>query len=336
MKSNVLKPFLKIVPLLLILLWACSKDRSIFLTPEQLKPVEPVVTLKDENFVRADASLLVNLQTKPTKMTITTTAQLPLIGPKGTKIWIYPNDLEKADGTRAGYPIDVELVELYTPKDMILNRMPTVSDERLLTTGGELYIKASYKGEELKVSYFSNFKIEIPAKNPDPKMSLFVGEQSFTGQTETPFVNWRASKDSIRVLGKVDSLQQRPRETPVLIAGKEVYQLFPTTLGWINCDKFSNFTGPKTRMKFTSSVPNIEKIYTYLYFDRIRSIMRVYGDTSGEVPVTEHVKVVCFAVTTEKEVFLFTKELNVEPDQKIEILLNKVSEAELLTYLSGL
>lgn len=335
MKLNVLKPLLKIAPLLLILLWACSKDRSIFLTPEQLKPAEPVVTLKDENFLKTDESLLANLQTKLTKITITSTVQLPIIGPKGTKIWIYPNDLAKLNGTSVGYPIDVELIELYTPKDMILNRMPTVSDGRLLTTGGEIYIKASYKGEELKVSYFSNFRIEVPAKNPDTQMGLFVGQQSFTSPRETPFVNWTASRDSVR-LGGIDSLRQKERYTPVLIAGKEVYQLFPTTLGWINCDKFTNFAGPKTRMKFSSAVPNIEKVFTYLYFNRIRSIMQVYGDTSGEVPVTEQVKIVCFAVTTEKDVYLFTKELSVEPDQKIDILLRKVTEAELLAYLGGL
>lgn len=321
---------LSIIALVLIVL-ACSKDRSILLpkdttTPvEEVKPVEK--TIKDFTFDGKNAqAFLSKLANKSETKTIKSQSDLPFVGKNGTKIWIYADDLVLPDGSKASYPFDLEVLEILTPKDMILNQKPTVSQGRLLTTGGELFIKATKGGKELGLSFYNGTSIIIPAKETELGMSLFYGENA------NSFLEWFPEKERPRqsgapelgVITRIDSLKQRS------------YVLFPTQIGWINCDKFANFQGIKTKIKFASVYPELKEIQTFLFFPDLKSVMQVYGETSGEIPVGQLIKVISVAVSKDEQVFSFIKDINVAENQTVNIELKPTTQKELNDYLQTL
>ncbi len=319
------------ITILILIVLACSKDRSILLPKdtqppaEEVKPVEK--TIKDYTFDGKDAqAFLDKIANKSETKTIKSQSDLPFIAKNGTKIWIYPNDLRFSDGTKASYPFDLEVLELLTPKDMILSQKPTVAQGRLLTTGGELFIKATKNGKELSLDFFNNTSIEIPAKSTEQEMSIFYGTTTSDG-----FIDWYIQKERPQnpggqsgVITREDSLRNRS------------YVIFPMEIGWINCDKFYNFTGTKTKMKLTSAYPELKNIQTFLFFKDIKSVMGVYGDTSGEIPVGQLVKVISVAVTKDEQIFSFIKDIVIAENQVVNIELRPTTQKELNDFLQTL
>jgi len=66
----------------------------------------------------------------------------PIVAQQGTKVWAVKEKLMFPNGDAVTYPYTVKIVELYTPKDMIYYQMPSTSGLNLLTTAGEVRIKA--------------------------------------------------------------------------------------------------------------------------------------------------------------------------------------------------
>lgn len=329
MKKNTLRS-LSIIAFVLFVL-ACSKDRSILLPKdiqppaEEVKPAEK--TIKDFTFDGKDAqAFLSKLANKSETKTIKSQSDLPFVAKDGTKIWIYPNDLILPDGSKASYPFDLEVLELLTPKDIILNQKPTVSQGRLLTTGGELFIKAKKDGKDLSLNYYNSTYIELISKNVVNGMSLFYGTTKTDGVVE-----W--------IIEKID--QRREPSGVVALDSPKIgqpkqYYFFPSQIGWINIDKFSSFQGIKSKIKFASAYPELKEIKTFLFFPDLKSIMQVYGDTSGEIPVGQLVKIISVAITKDEQVFSFIKDINIIENQIVNIELRPTTQKEFNDYLQTL
>ncbi|GAB3511327.1 hypothetical protein [Emticicia fontis] len=299
---------------------ACSKDRTILLEEE----TSPTLVEQKDKFVSPTNSSFDKLGTQPEKKTIKSDNDLPFIGKQGTRVWLYTRDLKFPDGGAITYPFDIELLELFSPKDMILHQMPTVSNGRLLTTAGEVLIKAYKNGQELTVSRINSTQINVPAKSGriDGFMDLFYGEETKAG-----FINW-VQADTSRVPGVGNG--------GTIFGQNERYTIFPSRIGWINCDKFYYFTEAKTAITFTSANPSIDKILIFLYFPDLQSVMQVYGGISGQVPVGRNVKMIAFAITEDEQYYSFLQETVVQDKQKTEIKLTPTTKEDLMKYLDGL
>jgi hypothetical protein len=64
--------------------------------------------------------------------------------------------------------------------------------------------------------------------------------------------------------------------------------------------------------------------------------MQVNGDTSGEIPVGQLVKIISVAVTKEEQVYSFIKDINIIENQTINIELKPTTQQELDDYLKTL
>jgi hypothetical protein len=301
---------------------ACSKDRSILLGEETTPdPIE-----QKDKFVAVNSTTFDKLGTQPERKTIKSDNDLPFIGKQGSRIWLYTRDLKLPDGGAVTYPFDIEVLELFTPKDMILHQMPTVSNGRLLTTAGELLIQAYKDGKELSINgnRINSTTINVPAKSGrvDGFMSLFYGEETKAG-----FVNW-IQADSSRNSG--------PGNGGTIFGEKDMYTIFPSRIGWINCDKFYSFTEAKTAITFTSETPSLDKILIFLYFPDLQSVMQVYKGVSGDVPVGRNVKIVAYAVTEEEKYYSFLQDMIVLDKQKVEVKLNPTTKEALMKHLDNL
>ncbi len=324
MKSHL---FLKIfiLGIFAISMYSCSKDRLI---PVEVDAVtEEVNPFKDKVFENTrNLSVLSKAASKANKYTVNSAKDLPITTAKGTKLWIYDYNLWTQQNGLVSYPFDIEIIELYTLKDMILHRKPTTSFNSMLTTGGAIYLNVRKNGNVLRVNPYSPPNISIPAKTVDNAMFLF-----YEGYDKLEQFTWtEAPKDTIRQGGNgIDRV-------PLIIGGKGAYEIFPRQFGWINCDKFASYTGEKTQVSFVSPKVGIENMAIFMLFPNISSVIQVYEGKSLSVPVGEDVKIVVVAQTKDGGVFSFFKDIKVEKQQTVEIDLKETTEKDFLATLDKL
>lgn len=291
---------------------SCSKDR---ITPEP----EPAPQTLNEY---GSLNQFYNTHKQPEQeYIITQDGQCPLTGTNGTRLCISRADLVRQDGDSVQLPYSVKLIELLTPKDMILYQMPTVANNSLLVTGGQIKVTTFKDGEPLLLRYDRSYTAQVPATNPDPAMEIFYGIEN--GST----VIW------------VDSLPNNPLPAGppnLAIDSSNAYYNLPLyTWGWINCDYFYSSTSPKTTINFTSSTDDLTNVAKFIYFTSLPSVMGVSGNTSGEVPVGLNVKVICFASDASGKMFSFYKELNISSGQTIDVTLTETTESALISLLES-
>ncbi|MFB0909082.1 MAG: hypothetical protein QMB03_12570 [Spirosomataceae bacterium] len=120
---------------------ACSKERLQKFDPSLVQPPkEERVKFVTPN---GETGFFKSLKPEIQQTTIKSNSDLPIIGKYGTKLFLYARDLRDANNQAVDYPIDVEFIEVLTPKDFILNNLQTVSNMRLLETAGSFYINAT-------------------------------------------------------------------------------------------------------------------------------------------------------------------------------------------------
>ncbi|RYZ16917.1 MAG: hypothetical protein EOP49_51195, partial [Sphingobacteriales bacterium] len=120
-------------------------------------------------------SLFQQLKSTPQTFTVTAGTQQTITGAKGTKITFHPGSFKDLTGnTISSGTVNIALIEMYTPGDMIANRVTTTTTaQNALTSGGAVNIKATVGGHEVFAnSYSIAFKQDGPKEAP---MALFRG-----------------------------------------------------------------------------------------------------------------------------------------------------------------
>jgi hypothetical protein len=189
--------------------------------------------------------------------------------------------------TPNGLPITgkvyVQMLLIRKKGDMVAADKPTISNGRLLVSSGEIFVKLTRNGDELKLAPGKSIVLKYNDPQPIPGMQLFYGEESNPDR-----FNWIVG-DSIGSGG-----------TQTVTVGNNFYQLVSSRLRWINCDAFVNTTGTNPVQVAASLSP----IYTnansvcYLVFNNRQSVLGMYGNAvtkkfqTGLVPVGEPVTMV--------------------------------------------
>lgn len=303
---------------------SCSKERYDVIIKEDVQP--PVV--EKAIFKPSTENPLATKLEAPFLKTVNNPNDLNFTTTKGTIVNGRISDFMYESGSwdSVELPINLQIKELYTIKDMILNGKTTTSDGKLLTTGGQIEIIATKDGKKLQLAPYSQFSIQVPTNNPDPEMKIFFGEELANGD-----VNWQLATMQDKFLGIKDSSKS------AIVAKEQLYNLLPSKIGWINIDKVARESTKLTTITLTSEYPAIDDIICYLYFDRLKSILQYYNaGKPSNLPEGEHINLICIGITEKEEVYTFIKEFNLEANQVIQVKLEKSSMEELMKYLSGL
>ncbi len=109
---------------------------------------------------------------------------------KGTVILVPANAFVFKDGKEPSGEIKIKIREIYDYSDMIFNELHTYSGDKILETGGMLYIEASNEGQELLIKEGENIKVAFPVKKVKNDMELFYGSQHNNGKMK----DWVATK----------------------------------------------------------------------------------------------------------------------------------------------
>ena len=112
----------------------------------------------------------------PQRFVINTKGDTTLICKEKTNLFIKANSFVDSNNKIVKGPIDLKITEYYKISDILLANLSTQSDDKLLETGGMLYIQALRGDEPLKLKPNSTIQITFPSKKKKEGMQLFSGE----------------------------------------------------------------------------------------------------------------------------------------------------------------
>lgn len=118
--------------------------------------------------------------------TIDTNKDTIILGKSGTKISIPKNSFVNSKGEAVSGFISFELKEAITLKDMVLANLTTMSDDKILESGGMIYVQATANEEQLQIASSKSLGVTIPTSEKKENMMHFSGEVN----PETNSINW--------------------------------------------------------------------------------------------------------------------------------------------------
>jgi hypothetical protein len=236
----------------------------------------------------------------------------PIVGNQGTKISGSKDVLMYPNGDSVQYPFTVNLIELYTPKDMIYYQMPTVSGGILLTTGGEIRVRAFKDGQELVLRPNKTWNVEMPDSAPQSNMKIEYG-------VENPsFIDWTGIPDGnfiVTSYGYAGNIEK---------------------LGWVAAGKVAFNTSSTTDLTFKSTTDNLQNISIFIYLPALKGLMQVYDQTSQELPIGENAKIILIGINTDNQLFYYYKDTLVSNGSILDVKMDSITDAGLTAILDGL
>lgn len=238
---------------LLIFASSCKKDKPQPITPDPANPSANQATVFFNN----------NLSNGTQTFTINAGQAQTITGNKGTVVHFNANSFVTANGTPVTGNVQIELVEIYSKKDMILMNKQTVgkmwNGVSPLLSGGQFSIVAKQNGQKLKLAPGMNYQIDAPAPNgTTSQMGLFYG------QIENEQLEWSQADSSF------------------VSNGSGIYSAFPDSTGWVNLDYFMNNPGPLSKINlqipsgFTTANTRV-----FVTIDGSSSMAGIYNVESG-------------------------------------------------------
>lgn len=250
MKTNV-KSMLLVSALATVTILSCKKENSVI-------PQAPVAE-------QATLSTLFAEKAAPKQtFTIDANQYQTITGAKGTILNIQAGSFKTQSGQAVTGNVTIELREIYSKADMIFSKAPTISNNQVLISGGELFLEAYQNGAELKLSSTNSISAMMPTTNPGP-MQEFYSNQNFDVDGD---LNWEltdsSSTDSIPVVF----------DTTGTGTSSYYYYFELDGLNWINCDYFWGHPGPFTDIDVNvGSEFDGSNCTVYISFDGINSIV---------------------------------------------------------------
>jgi hypothetical protein len=126
-------------------------------------------------------------QTATQTFTVTSQTTTLLTGKKGLKVSVDPALLEKADGTPVDGVITVKIIEVTTPDELLKSNAATISNGRLLISGGSYYVGMECDGQQVRIKKKHGLQLHFP-KIKENEMELFYGNRDVDGN-----MNWKTA-----------------------------------------------------------------------------------------------------------------------------------------------
>lgn len=179
-------------------------------------------------------------------------------GTGGVRVTFPSNAFRTPTGGPVSGPVEVRLVEVLDPGDMIMYDVQTVGRDggqpRLLRSGGAIHVKAFQNGQPLVLGP-QGMEVLMPTNAIDPQMGVFTANEAASQGMLWSQENWQL--DSIPVEGSM------------------FYGFQADSLQWINCDYFANY--PQTTFVDAVIPTNIstDSVMVWIAFPTENAVMRM-------------------------------------------------------------
>ena len=176
---------------------------------EAIEVLEKIEIKEDSTFVVKPESLTSELmafyksvEKMPEIIVINNEKVVTITCKEGTKLTIPAKAfMDVNTGKLARGKINIAVTEYYKLSDMLLANLTTKSDDKMLETGGMLYVEANKKGSKLKLKSGKIIQITFPDKGKN-------NMQLFSGEVKNNQVNWRLRSNTLgRYIGTKDSIR---------------------------------------------------------------------------------------------------------------------------------
>jgi hypothetical protein len=169
-----------------------DKKAQARLTEEKAAESTSIIatTISEEvNSFASNEDLFSKYKTAPQTFSIDPSVEQKITGKQGTILVFPANSLVDKNGNTPKGKIQISLTECYEMADMIMNRLSTTSNGKMLETAGMVNVIASSNGEELQLKKESPYTVEFPKKTKKDDFHLFYGERTADGN-----INWELAQ----------------------------------------------------------------------------------------------------------------------------------------------
>jgi hypothetical protein len=171
-------------------------------------------------------------------------------------------------GTVASGNAQLEVILIRSRGEMVQHRMETMSDGKLLESGGQIFIRILQNNQE--VSLVNNQTVTLSYRipsTPNGVMQLFNGTESSDGR-----VNWVPNRE----LNTNNVVARRDSATTDYL-----YQLTCNRLRWINCDYFRSDTSNLVKycVQLPDSFTNLNT-GVFTVFRNLNAMLALPGDST--------------------------------------------------------
>ena len=213
--------------------------------------------------------------------------------------------------------VNIEIKEITTAGEMILNNAPTQSGGLPLISGGEFFVRVTKNGDELKLAPGKFIQVNMMNRGG----ADLTGMQVFNGDTSSGTVNW-VPNNTIGNLVR-DSFA--------------VASLFADSLAWLNIDKFVN--EPKIEYSVDpGNTPNRDSTAVFVHLTGQKSVFRFPSsgqDFSSQLMIPGDATLVGICVLDGK-IYYAMKKTVMQNRSSAQLNFTEIGEEELKTKLSTL
>lgn len=252
-------------------------------------------------------------------------------GKEGTQIEIPKYSLVTKQNRTVTGEVEILLEEFYSAPDILLANLHTLSNGRILETGGMINIVIKHKNEELKLKKGSEIKIEFATDDMD-RMETFYGE------IKNGVFNWKLDAEPEPTPLKIDSLPIKGDTIRDMISIdttssnlnftlKTKKHLTANKLNQINCDRFLKMNS--NQLTSLQVKTNLGPADVKIIFKNINSIMQSnrFKDNLASfinLPLTYEIQIIGFT-EIDGEPYYARKDITIQKDRIIELNLEKMN-----------
>ena len=239
--------------------------------------------------------------------------------PKGTHVCITAAALEFSDGSAVTYPFQIVTAELYTVKDMILRRMPSVSSGNVLETGMEFRLRAFKNGSEVFLKPGATYSMTTA-----PLGSINLAMDVYYGVDNSGTNNW------------VNTISPTVDAVTTITPGSNTYSLNVGQTGWVSpAGLFAN-TGGNTSLTLTVPGTNTQNIQTWVSFAGFKGVMKIDNLTTTTIPLGESVKMIAFGKKVDNNFYMDYQTFTTTANATLPLTMTQTTEAGVLSTLGGM
>lgn len=203
--------------------------------------------------------------------TIDPVRRTTLVGRQGSRLTIAPSAFVDAAGWPAKGPVHLFLREVFSRPDMVLSGLTNTSEDRILESAGQLFLKATCEGQALQLATPIAVDLPLQAGLDNPLASqVFSGGISQTSSFGSGLrFDWKSVKTKniqLKSLGDKKYLHFRINE-----------------LNWWNCTSFFHRRRDRIMMSIRRSAKEMpfEDLAAFLVFRDFNAVIRMYPSRHG-------------------------------------------------------
>ena len=245
----------------------------------------------------------------------------------GTKIWGIPKTIfmYKSNHLDIFYPFTIKLIEAYSMKNMILERLQNVAQNQILQSAGELKVTAFKDTSTLLLKQNCGLHMWSPSSTTPPDASMKV----YYGFTKISSNDWNMDVTQTDFLFSPDTV------TKLSISGSG-YSTKITKLGWVSINHTFSTSNSNITFSVSGTNTNTNYIDLYVIFKNRHSFIKVSSFAANNLPSGEPITVFAMAKDSNGQMYYFKQDYTISNGLQVTINMTSSTSSQILTLMGSL